>query len=256
MGELKSQTTSQIIDLQNDFLGVEKRRWVLSNNANIPVIQSKQASAGISYNRRGLLISLEGFYKEVEGITTRSQGFQNQYQFVNAVGEYKVSGFDFLINKQWTDLSTWLSYSFSKNDYVFENLNFEDPFPNNFDIRHNLSFATTYNWKSFKFAVGVNWRTGKPFTQPNPDNPVTNNFINYDDPNAENISDYLRVDLSSTYEFKIREMDAEIGFSLWNVLDRINTINTYFVLDDTDTISKIDNESLGITPNLSFRIKI
>ena len=44
LGELKSQTTSQIIDLQNDFLGVEKRRWVLSNNEDIPIIKSNGSS--------------------------------------------------------------------------------------------------------------------------------------------------------------------------------------------------------------------
>ena len=43
LAELKSQTTSQIIDLQNDFLGIEKRRWILSNNDNIPIIKSVQA---------------------------------------------------------------------------------------------------------------------------------------------------------------------------------------------------------------------
>ena len=39
---MKSQTTTQIIDFQNDFLGVEKRRWVMANNDDIPVITSQQ----------------------------------------------------------------------------------------------------------------------------------------------------------------------------------------------------------------------
>ena len=77
LGEIKSQTTSQIIDLQNDFLGIEKRRWVLANNASIPILKSKQFSTGIRYNKKRLLISAEGYIKKVEGITTRSQGFQN-----------------------------------------------------------------------------------------------------------------------------------------------------------------------------------
>jgi len=59
LGELNSQTTSQIIDLQNDFLGVEKRRWVVSNNDNILIIKSKQFSAGLHYNKNKLLISDE-----------------------------------------------------------------------------------------------------------------------------------------------------------------------------------------------------
>src|SRR5690606_10127300 len=86
LGEFKSQTTSQVIDLQNDFLGIEKRRWVLSNNASIPIIKSKQASTGLHFNKANWLLSAEAYFKQVEGITTRSQGFQNQYQFVNDIG--------------------------------------------------------------------------------------------------------------------------------------------------------------------------
>ena len=40
LGEAKSQTISQIIDLQRDFLGVEKRRWVLANDTIIPIQKS------------------------------------------------------------------------------------------------------------------------------------------------------------------------------------------------------------------------
>ena len=256
LGELKSQTTSQIIDLQNDFLGIEKRRWILANDETIPVIESKQFSTGIHYNKNRLLISLEGYLKEVEGITARSQGFQNQYQFLNTIGSYTVKGFDFLVNKQFENVSTWLSYSFSKNNYSFPELNFGDEFPNNSDIRHAATFGGTYSLNNFKLALGLNWRSGKPFTKPDPDGPVSNAFINYSRPNGSNLEDYLRIDLSGTYNFKLgSKTDAIVGFSLWNVLDKKNTINTYYVLDDTATISKIENRSLGITPNASFRVQ-
>jgi hypothetical protein len=256
LGEIKSQTTSQIIDLQNDFLGIEKRRWILANDESLPVIESKQFSAGIHYNKNRLLISLEAYLKKVDGISSRSQGFQNQYQFLNAIGSYTIKGFDFLINKQFRHVSTWLSYSFSKNNYTFPDLNFGNEFPNNSDIRHTINFAGTYSTKHLKIAMGLNWRTGKPFTTPIGDEPISNTFINYNKPNSSNLNDYLRIDLSGTYDFKLSsKTDATIGFSIWNVLDKKNTINTYYVLDDTATISKIENRSLGITPNASFRIK-
>mgnify|MGYP000392112327 CR=1 FL=1 len=256
LGEAKSQTTSQIIDLQNDFLGIEKRRWVLSNDTSIPIIKSKQLSTGIRYNKNGLLISAEGFIKKVNGITTRSQGFQNQYQFVTTIGNYQIRGLDFLINKQYDDTSVWLSYSYSKNDYTFKDLNLGNSFPNNVDVTHTLTFAGTYTINKFKFALGFNWRTGKPYTQPNPENPIRNNTINYASPNSSNISDYLRTDFSTTYTFKVAEnANAIAGFSLWNLLDKENIINTYYVIDSEDSISKIENSSLGITPNFSFRIR-
>lgn len=256
LAEVKSQTTSQVIDLQNDFLGVEKRRWVLANNDNIPIIKSKQASLGIHYKKNNLILSVEAYTKDVDGISTRSQGFQNQYQYVNTIGSYNVKGVDFLINKQFDNFSTWLSYSFSKNDYTFKDLNFNEPFPNNLDVRHTATFAGTYTYKGFKLALGANWRTGKPFTGVNENMPLQNpSLINYDTPNGENIDDYIRTDISTTYNFNFsNKVTATAGFSLWNVLNRKNIINTYYIIGDNNSISKVENTSLGITPNFSFRV--
>ncbi len=255
LGEIKSQTTSQIIDLQNDFLGVEKRRWILSNNVDIPILESKQISAGIHYNKNKFLVSLEAYFKEVDGITTRSQGFQNQYQFVDAVGSYRIKGIDFLVNKQFSNISTWFSYSYSNNDYTFADLNSGLSFPNNADVTHALTFAGIYTYNNFKIALGVNWRSGKPFTEPNAQTPLIDNEINYNIPNGSNLEDYVRADLSMTYTFKTGfNSNAIIGLSLWNVLNKSNIINTYYTIDDSDMVSKIENQSLGITPNISFRL--
>ena len=255
LGELKSQTTSQIIDLQNDFLGVENRRWILSNNNDIPIIKSKQFSVGLHFNKNKLLISAEAYIKEVEGITTRSQGFQNQYQFINSTGSYLIKGIDFLVNKQIQNLSTWLSYSLSKNDYTFKDLNFGNTFPNNIDMRHAIKFGSSLTYNKLKLAVGINWRSGKPFTQPDANNPVLGNFINYSLPNSETISYYLRADVSATYNFKLgRKAKASVGISLWNVTNNKNIINTYYTINDSDSTNKIELESLGITPNFSFRV--
>lgn len=257
LGELKSQTTSQVIDLQNDFLGVEKRRWILSNNDDVPIINSKQASIGIHYNDNQLTVSAEAYVKQIEGVTTRSQGFQNQYQFIDAIGNYNIKGIDILINKRFTNFSTWLSYTLSKNDYTFGELNFGQSFPNNVDVRHAFTFAGTYVINNFKVALGLNYRSGKPFTKPNEDSPLSSaNFINYMSPNSNNIDDYIRTDISATYKFKFTHTsNAIIGFSIWNLLDRKNTINTYYTIDSSNTISRVEHQSLGITPNVTFRVK-
>ena len=75
LGEIKHQTSSQVIDLQQDFLGVEKRRWVLADNETIPIQISNQISLSATYKKNNWLLSLENFYKKVEGINSRSQGF-------------------------------------------------------------------------------------------------------------------------------------------------------------------------------------
>ncbi|WP_250432917.1 TonB-dependent receptor plug domain-containing protein [Hanstruepera flava] len=255
LGELKSQTTSQIIDLQNDFLGIEKRRWVLANNKDIPLIQSQQISTGIHYNKNGLLVSLEGYYKYVDGITSPSQGFQNQYQFVNVIGAYNVRGVDFLINKQFSAFSTWLSYSFSKNNYKFADLNNNNSFPNNLDIRHQLTLAGTYTINNLKVALGLNWHSGRPTTSVNNNISANTSTINYNSPNSENLPDYWRSDFSATYNIKLsKTYKGHFGISVWNIFDTRNVLNSYYTKDSNSNLVKIENTSLSITPNVSFRV--
>lgn len=254
LGEFKSQSISQIIDLQQDFLGVERRRWLNSNDENIPLIESQQISAGLHYNKNRLLVSVEPFFKNVDGITARSQGFQNQFQFTNAIGRYTVTGIDVLVNKRFDNFSAWISYSLHKNDYEFDDLNNGISFPNNKDIRHAFNFATTYTSSRFKIALGVNWHTGKPTTFPVDPSSTTGNPIIYENPNSRRLKDYLRTDLSANYNFQINKTRAILGFSIWNILGRDNTINTYFNVNENNSIRQIDNSSLGITPNLSFRV--
>lgn len=256
LGEFKSQTTTQIIDLQNDFLGIEKRRWVLSNNKDIPVVKSKQASIGIHYNKNKLLISAETYIKKVNDITTRSQGFQNQYQYVKAIGTYEIKGIDVLLNKQFNDLvSAWISYSFNTNNYTFNTLNNGKPFPNNANIKHAIDFAGTLTHNRLKLAMGLNWHSGKPITLPDPNSNPSNNQIVYTNPNSSNLKDYLRVDFSATYGFNVSDSaNATIGASVWNIFNKKNIINEYYALNDNNEIVKVENQSLSITPNVSLRI--
>lgn len=255
LGELKSQSISQIIDLQQDFFGIEKRRWQLANVDDTPLIRSQQISLGISYNHNNLLVSLEGYYKNVDDITARSQGFQNQFQFVNDIGSFTVLGLDFLINKRFSNFSTWMSYTLSKNNYKFDNINTENAFPNTLDLRHVANASITYNLKDLKIGLGVNWHSGIPYTKPSETQNNSNTVIEYRTPNSSTLPDYFRTDISATYNFNLsKNTKAEIGASVWNIFNQTNTINRYYTLSAEDEIIEINNRSLKFTPNLSFRI--
>ncbi len=253
LGEFKHQTTTQVINFQEDFLGVENRRWLLVNNDDIPIIKGKQVSVGLNFNKNKWLISAEGYYKFVDGITSQSQGFQNQYQFVKTTGSYAVFGADFLINKRFENFSTWLSYSYAENNYTFEELE-EVTFPNNLDIRHSVTLASSYSFKNLKISGGLNWRTGKPTTQPIEDNEIIGDKINYQPANSSRLADYMRVDISAQYNFNISEkVKAHAGISVWNVLNKENIINNYYILTNRG-VEEIVQNSLALTPNVSFRV--
>ncbi len=256
-GEFKSQNATQIIDLQEDFLGVEKRRWTLADNKTIPIIKSKQASVGINYKRNNFFIDIEGFYKQVDGITTANQGFQNQNQNIKTSGNYTVKGVEFLINKKTNTFSTWLGYTFNKNNYNFSELT-PDIFPNNLDITHSFSFGNTVTYKRVNLALGVLWRTGKPHTTPLENNEITttgiSSFINYNIPNSTRLSNYFRTDFSATYKLKLsKKINGMVGISVLNVLNKKNVLNTYYKINSNNAISTINNPSIGITPNFTFR---
>jgi len=259
LGEFKNQVTNQVIDLEQNFLGIEKRRWILSDEETLPITRSKQGSLGLSYDKRNWFVSLEGFYKTVDGISTSTQGFQNQNQFNGEIGKYDVKGLEFLINHKTNSFSSWLSYAYNLNDYTFEDI-IPPTFPNNLDIRHTLTLGANYTYGNFKLGLGFNYRTGKPFTEPLPDPdgidsstlPAT---IVYQPPNSGRLPDYMRADASALYSFDLSSrVKATAGLSLLNILSKENILNVYYRLNNQLEIERIESISLGFTPNVSFRI--
>ena len=258
LGEFKSQSTNQGIDLEQNFLGVEKRRWTLSNDNDLPLTQSKQGSIGFNYSKNQFYVGLEGFYKNVDGVSTRTQGFQNENQFNGELGSYEARGIEFLVNQKGENYSTWLSYTYNKNDYTYDSI-VPPVFPNNLDVRHTITLAGTYEIKKLKFGLGINYRTGRPYTEPVEDGSLDTTVfpaqINFEAPNSSRLPEYLRIDTSATYSFEVgQETNAKVGFSLLNITGRTNILDRYYRLSENNEIERVDNTSLGLTPNLSFRI--
>ncbi len=259
LGEIKSQTSSQIIDLQSDFLGIEKRRWVLSNNGTIPIQKNQQFSVGFTYKKNEWLVVLDNFYKKVIEISSNSQGFQNQLEFINTTGEYSVLGTEFLIQKNFNHFYTWINYNWNDNNYVFKAYQ-ANAFSNNVSIPNSLSWAGVYEWNNLKIALGSKWFTGKPTTTPANDTLILDNpsepRINYNTPNNERLEDYFQVNFSASNSWQFStNTKLQLGISVLNILNKKNIINSYFRVNSTNnTIENIKTYSLERTPNLSLKL--
>jgi len=254
LAETKSQHTSQITDFQTDFLGVEKRRWVLSNNKDIPITTSKQLSLGVHYQKRNLLVAVEAYIKDVKGIISSSQGFHNEFEFIRTVGGYDTYGMELLINKRLNNINLWFNYSLAENNYRFEEFT-PSYFPSNLDISNTLTLGASYKIKNLELSAGYNYHTGKPYTPPVIENPISQNEINYQEVNSNRLNPYIRLDVSMKYRFSMtNKIHGFIGFSLWNALNRKNVINTYFHLNEANELKQIEQEALRMTPNLNLRI--
>jgi hypothetical protein len=252
LAERKSQTSMQIIDLSQDFLGIEKRRWMLSNNEDIPILKNSQIAVGITFKENNWLVSLENYYKKVSGITSSSQGFQNQLEFAKITGSYTVLGTELLVQKQFKKFISWVSYSYTDNAYTFNSYT-PRSFPNNFEIRHTVGAAVIYDYNKLKMAVGSRWFTGKPNTEPQ--TTTSNTTILYNSPNSSNLENYFQVNLSGSYNFYItKSVQLAIGVSVQNVLNSKVIINqNYRINQNTNSVEQINTYSLERTPNCFFR---
>lgn len=259
LAEQKSQTASQVVELQGDFLGIEKRRWILSNDSDIPVQRSRQASIGVTFKDKGWLVSLENFYKKVKGITTYGQAFQDQLELIQATGSYTVVGTEFLIQKQFRGFYAWLSYTWNDNDYSFDNV-IPGRFPSSFEIKHTVNSAAIYEWRSFKVALGSKWYTGKPVTPPLSHTVAnvadTGPGIIYAPPNSAHIGNFFQVNFSASYVFNITEKSRlQLGISVLNIFNRKNIINRYYRLNsDNNAIEVVNTYSLERTPNALIKL--
>ncbi len=259
-GEFKNQSATQIVDFQDDFLGVENRRWILADNQSIPIAKSKQASFGIDFKQNNFNLDLNSFYKVVNGITASNQGFYNNFQYLNATGNYTAKGIEFLANKTADRYSTWLSYTYSINNYQFDSFK-PSVFPNNVDIRHSLSLAFNYTiLDNLQLSIGSVWHSGQPYTNPLANNPtvqINNNYyVNYDQPNSQNVEAFFRIDTSIGYDFNVtNHTKLTLRAGVRNLTNQNNIINRYFEVDpeDNNQTIQIDNKSLGLTPNASLR---
>lgn len=256
LGELKSQNCQQNIDLQQDYFGIEKRHWVISNDSTVPIQRSKQVAINFSYSKNNWLISVENFYKKIRGITSSSQGFQNQLEFVKTNGEYEIFGTEILIQKKINHFLSWLSYAYNNNNYHFPSFS-PSYFPNNFEMDHNISWAAVYEQKNFKLALGAKWSSGRPETTPiNTNIDTSNPVIHYNNPNNKDQNPFFQINFSTTYHWKNNKgIQYKIGLSILNIFNRKNEINEYYRISSlNNTIEEVKTYSLRRTPNLNFRV--
>ncbi|MCF6132959.1 TonB-dependent receptor [Flavobacterium wongokense] len=256
LGERKSQTLSQVIDLQQDFLGIEKRRWTLADNEGIPIQKSLQVSMGMTFDKNNWLLTIDNFYKKVTGITTSGQGFLNQFESVKSTGSYTAIGAEFLVQKSFHRFYTWLSYSFNDNEYEFDSLNMTS-FPNNYEITHAISWAGIYEWEKLKLALGAKWHSGRPITTPTSFTvSETNPVIVYNSPNNTKLKDYFQVNFSASKDWKLdSKVNLEAAVSILNLLNAKNSLNRFYRVNTTNfTVESVDISSLEMTPNVSVKV--
>ncbi len=258
MAEQKHQVTAQVIDLQNDFFGIEKRRWVLADENQTPIQRLRQVEIGQVFKKKSWLLTGNMFYKKIESITSASQNFQNQLEFLQLSGDYQTYGAEFLVQKQFQNFRLWLNYSYNDSEYEFDNFS-PSVFPNNFETSHQAETGLSYTTPKVKLSLSGRFFTGRPTTPINENTPISNPdinpSINFLDPNSDNITEYTQVNFTGSYTLAWPKLKAEIGLAILNLFNTNNTTNQSFRLNNNVLeVERIENQSLEFTPNAFIKI--
>ena len=268
-GEIKNQIISQLVLFDFNEIGVGNNIWVLADDEDIPVLNNTQVTTGFLFQKNGWSVDLDGYFKHVSGLTSFGRGFNNTTINSYSEGTSDTYGIDLLLKKRINNFRTWVSYSLSKTEFSFKDLN-TIKFPGNFDQRHVLTFSNTYKWKQLQFSLGWTLATGRPYSQPTGiDSFVDGNGNNvneliFDRQNGERLDTYHKLDASVLYDFfigKSKKYKARVGVSALNVYNRENEIDKVFRIDPNSADPTNDPQiieqtriGLGITPNVVFRI--
>jgi hypothetical protein len=254
-GEIKNQIISQIDETVLSDLSLENRLWHLADNKRFPITNSKQISLGLLYKNKSWSADLDYYHKYINGKTALSLGFLNPDGKTYHIGNQKIKGLDFYLKKYWKNINTWISYSYTDVQSRFNQLNNEEYFTSNTSITHVISTSIAYKLKQFQIALGWKWRTGKPYTK----SIIKNENIRFVGINTERLSNYHRLDFSTTYQFnlaKSNNLKGKIGLSIRNVYNQKNHLSKeYYGYNNIDDPIRIqDKYSLGFTPNFLFKI--
>lgn len=84
---------------------------------------------------------------------------------------------------------------------------------------------------------------------------MVNNTVSYQMPNSSRLDEYLRIDISAKYFFRIgKRVRAQVGASVWNVLNRENVVNRYYRINDNRQLEWVQQAALARTANVIFRV--
>ncbi|WP_349352504.1 MULTISPECIES: TonB-dependent receptor plug domain-containing protein [unclassified Flagellimonas] len=255
--ERRNQPIAQLIEFDQTELRLENNLWRLSDNADYPLLQSNQFSAGILFDKNGWTFDAEVYYKNLTGLTSFNQGF-NLPQPILAEGKSRIKGLDILLKKRIKNYRFWMGYTLNNVDFIFEDLQ-DQSFSGNNDIPNSFRISNSLNIKNLKLSVGWQYRTGSPYT------PIKNydeatRIVSFESLNSGRLPNFHRLDASVIYNFDVNPKSTKIqlGLSALNIYARIVPLavihrtsqqNGALLLEQV-----IQRKSLGFTPNLTLRL--
>ena len=231
-----NRTFQYIQQASNTASAFPTDQW-FSANLNVKPQIADQVAIGIFKNFEGWETSSEVYYKWLQNqIDYRDQASIAFNEFLDGellFGRGWAYGSEWYISRTEGDLTGFLSYTWSRTMREIVGINGDNPYPANFDRRHNLSLVLTYKFSPRVTATGsFVYFSGNPFTTPNGKYWYNGQWNpRYGERNNFRIPDYHRADIGVTLKGRTRpdkRFKSNWNFSVYNLYARENAFSIYF----------------------------
>ncbi len=256
------QFVSELIIYKGSDIGLSTSLWTLADRET-KVQQADVYQMGLLFNKEGWVIDLQTYAKRINGLTSRSYNIETADTGEPLTGASEVQGVDVLIKKRYKKLQSWLSYSFSKTEFIFDNL-LNERFPSDFDQTHVLKWSNQYSIGGFEIALGLQYASGLPYSLINDFDIISQNpreYLSvYEGINTYRLDHQTEVNISVLRKFNLgNHCRAMLSASVTNVMNRDNQNSRLYYIDDRPnqdpSIEFRDKSNLGLTPNVSLRFE-
>ncbi|NEW80926.1 MAG: TonB-dependent receptor [Mariniphaga sp.] len=222
--------------LSNSSVGTPVDYWLPSSN-NIKPQFISQISAGYfrQFKSNGINFSVEGYYKDMENqIDYRNNAdvFLNENAEAELLfGKGRSYGLEFLCKKDDGIFTGWISYTLSRTEKRFDEINDGSWYPARQDRTHDISIVTNLK-AGKKLSLSATWvyYTGNAITFPSGKYEIDDNIVNYyTSRNGYRMPAYHRLDLGASLLLKeTPKFRSELSFGVFNAYGRKNAYSISF----------------------------
>jgi len=236
--------------------------WIPSTNIVKPQI-ADQVSLGVkqSFLKGKLSVGLEGYFKYLQNQVDYENGAdillnnKIESQILNGAG-WSYGG-ELLVQANVGDFSGWLSYTLSKTQYQFDEINDGQPYSAKQDRTHDISLVGTYTLKKrWVFSIAWVYQTGNAVTFPSGKYEINGQKVSYfTERNGYRMPDAHRLDIAITFKNKpSKKFQSSFTLGVYNVYNRKNPYSISFRESSTNPgqTEAVQLSLFGIVPTITW----
>lgn len=249
--------------LSNSTSGSPTDMWIPSSSLVKPTL-ADQVSVGYfrNFDNNKYKFSVESYYKNLQNTVDYQNGAETfgnpDIEAELVFGKGRAYGIEFLLEKRKGKFTGWASYTLSKSERQFDEINRGEWFSARQDRTHDVSLVGTYQITP-RVTLSGTWvySTGDAVTFPSGKYYIDGSLINlFTERNADRMPDYHRLDLGLTWILKdSKRFYNDLNISVYNAYNRKNAYTITFAENDAEQTEATRLALFGIIPSIAWNFK-